>query len=95
MSEEGELIVCRKCKETIVMAEGTCHHCGTDVKSDLPYILGVIVGLLLVVVTPFNLDELIFFGVLGLLLAVICGYMLYEKRQRISQAGAQQESLDL
>lgn len=86
MSDEGQLIICRKCKETIVMDEGTCHHCGTNVRGDIPYIAAILFGLSLVVITPFNPSELLFFGIFGLIVVILAGYLFYEKRQRIKMA---------
>lgn len=87
MSARGERIVCRNCKETIAIEDEHCPHCGTSIRSNLPYIVAILFGFVLAVSALFDPGNLLAYGVLGLLVAVGAGYVLYEKRQRIDEAG--------
>lgn len=87
MSGRGERIVCRNCKETIAVEDEHCPHCGTSIRSNLAYIVAIAFGLVLAGSALFSPGNLLAYGVLGLLLAVGAGYVLYEKRQRIERAG--------
>lgn len=86
MSLSGQRIVCRNCKETISTEEGNCPHCGASIRSNWAYIAGIVFGLLLMGATVFNPGDLLFYGVIGLLIAGSAAYLLYEKRQRIHRA---------
>jgi len=86
MSSEGQLIVCRRCNETIPLEESSCPHCGTTVRGNGPYIGAILFGLVLVAASLFSLGELLSFAVLGVSIVAIAGYLFYNKRQRIQQA---------
>lgn len=86
MSAEGELIRCRRCANTHPIDDERCPHCGAKVRGTLPYVAGFLLGLALVIATLFNFDELVIFGVIGLAIAGLSGYLLYERRQRIQEA---------
>lgn len=89
MSSSENQIICRKCKESISQDNSSCPNCGTGIRGNLPYIVGVVLGVVLIGTALFNLDSLLAYGVLGLLVAGSSGYMLYEKRQRIAEAAAE------
>lgn len=93
MSSQGQLIVCRRCNETIRQEEGSCPHCGTSIRGNIAYIAAIVFGIVLASVTIFNPSELFVFGVLGLGIAGTAGYLYYSKRQRIQQASQQSDSV--
>lgn len=68
------------------MAGGNCPHCGASIRGNWALVAILLVGVVLVVTSLFALDELLFFGVLGLLGVAISGYLLYDKRNRIREA---------
>jgi uncharacterized paraquat-inducible protein A len=92
MSSDGQLIVCRRCKEVIPQEEGSCPHCGTSIRGDIAYIAAIVFGLIMASVTVFSPGQLFIFGVLGLAIAGTSGYLFYNKRQRIQQADQSGES---
>lgn len=81
MAVEEQQIECRNCHEEIPIDSGECPHCGTSVRKSWVWIVVVLLGLILAVPSLVGGD--IFFGAIGLLLAVSGGALLYEKRQRI------------
>lgn len=85
MSAGSQRIVCRRCKETITVDDGTCPHCGAKVRGILPFVLAVVFGVILLGTTVLN-TELVAFGIVGLFLVLAGGFMLYNRRQRIRQA---------
>lgn len=89
MSSSENQIVCRKCKESISQDNSSCPNCGTSIRGTVPYVIGIVFGVVLVVTALLNVDSLLAYGVLGLVIAGSCGYMLYEKRQRIAEAAAE------
>jgi uncharacterized paraquat-inducible protein A len=86
MSGRGERIVCRNCKEKIAVEDENCPHCGTSIRSDTAYIVAIVFGVVLLGAALFDPGNLLAYGAFGLLVAVVAGYVLYEKRQRIRQA---------
>lgn len=86
MSGQGNRIVCRRCNETIATEGGSCPQCGASIRSDTPYILGLVFGLVILGAMLLDPSSLLAFGIVGLLVAAGSGYMLYEKRQRMEQA---------
>ena len=84
MSAQGQRIICRNCKETIATDSGNCPHCGTSVRGDLPYLAGVVLGIVILVAGL--IGALYTFSVVGVLIALGAGYVLYEKRQRVQRA---------
>ena len=88
MSSGNQLIACRRCDEPIQQNEGSCPHCGTTVRGTGPYLAGAAGGLVLFAASLLDFGTLYLFGILGLLLAVVCGYLLYEKRQRVGSIDA-------
>lgn len=83
---KGQQIVCRKCNETISTDVGHCPQCGTSIRTNAAYIVGVLIGIVLVGAAAFAPGSLLIYGVIGALVALSSGYLLYEKRQRIEQA---------
>jgi hypothetical protein len=80
------LIVCRRCKETIPIEDGNCSHCGQSIRGSTSYIAAAVFGLALAAASLLDPGQLLGYGVVGLLLALGSGYVLYEKRQRIKAA---------
>lgn len=89
MSAKGQQIVCRKCNETISTDGGHCPRCGTSIRNNAAYLVGVLLGVVLVGAAVFAPGSLLIYGVLGAVVALSSGYLLYEKRQRIEQASGQ------
>lgn len=86
MSAEGQQIRCRKCNETVSTEAGNCPQCGTAIRNDAAYVFGILLGLVIVAAAAFAPGSILAYGVLGGLVALGSGYLLYEKRQRIQQA---------
>lgn len=86
MSSESRLIVCRRCRETIPMEEGNCPHCGAGIRRNRAFGTVAVFGLVLIGTAVLNLDQLYAFGILGLILAGIALFFLYDKRKRINLA---------
>lgn len=91
MSSSEKQITCRGCGEAIPADSDNCHHCGTSVRGNTGAILALVVGGILFIASIANLvvngdTDLLLFGLVGLLVAAIGGYVVYEKRQRISEA---------
>lgn len=92
MSAEGQLIVCRRCNETVSLGEGSCPHCGTSIRGNAPYLGGIALGVVLFGTSLLNLGELLAFSILGLLIAATAGYLFHNKRRRIKQASERSTS---
>lgn len=91
MSARGSQITCRRCDETFPIEDGGCPHCGQSVRNTTSLLAGGVLGLLIVVASLFDPGQLAFFGAVGALIAISCGYLVYDKRQRIgtgSEVGA-------
>ena len=86
MSSGDRMIVCRQCKETVSRDVDNCPHCGTPIRGRTIPIASLVIGVLLAASTAFDIGALWPFTVVGLLLAVGGGYLLYEQRQRIDRA---------
>ena len=86
MSGTEDQIKCRRCQETISLDAGNCPHCGTGIRGDIGPMAAVGLGLVLVAAAALNLSELLVFGLVGVALVAIGGYVLYDKRKRISEA---------
>ncbi len=76
-------IVCRKCKETISAEAGSCPHCGTGIRSSIAPISVLVLGLIIAVATITNVGELWFYTLIGVVMVVVGGFLLYEKRSRM------------
>lgn len=83
------LIVCRRCGETISRDAGNCPHCGQSIRGTMPYVVVALFGLLIAGASLLDLGQLLAYGVVGLLVAVGAGYVVYEQRQRIKEASEQ------
>lgn len=92
MSKSEQEIVCRKCHEEVPMSS-ECPYCGTSVRSDRTMIAAILVGVVIVGASLFNIGELLFFAVIGVVIIAAAGYLLYEKRQRIEEATTDAEDL--
>lgn len=86
MSGDESLIVCRRCRETIRVEDEKCPNCGTSIRSTGYLVAGLGLGLVLAAASLTNLGDLAFFGAVGLVIAGVTGYLLYEKRQRMQRA---------
>jgi hypothetical protein len=93
MSGNEKRIICRHCRETISVEAGNCPHCGTSIRGNLGPAAGILVGLLLVAAAALNLSELLVFGLVGLALVAVGGYILYDKRQRINEATSEAQAV--
>lgn len=94
MSTNGNRIVCRKCQESISLDNDSCPNCGASVRGTLPYVVGIVLGLVLVGAAIVNISDLLAYGVVGLFVAGSAGYLLYEKRQRVEQAGGESRTFE-
>jgi uncharacterized paraquat-inducible protein A len=83
------LIVCRRCGETISRDAGHCPHCGQSIRGTTPYVVVALFGLVVAGASVFDPGQLLAYGIVGLLVAVGSGYVVYEQRQRIKEAGEQ------
>lgn len=92
MSGEESKIRCRRCNDTIRLEDESCPNCGTSIRSTTALAVGLAFGLLLAVASVTNPGELAIFGVFGLVVAVMTGYLLFNKRQRKQQAAASEAS---
>lgn len=92
MSADGNRIICRKCRENISLDNSNCPNCGKSIRGTAPYALGIILGLLLAGAALFNYQDLLAYGIVGLLVAVTSGYFIYEKRQRMEEASTESQA---
>jgi|GEM_PF-2102751 len=93
MSQRGTEIVCRRCQETISVEEGDCPHCGASVRNSRTLLAVAVFGVLVTGTSLFRISELWFFGVFGVAIVAVSGYLLYDRRQRIDQAAEQVQSV--
>lgn len=92
MSTTGDEIICRRCQETISRKSGGCPNCGASIRSTTSLVAAVILGVLLAVASVFSLSRLWFLGAIGVLLVAVGGYLLYDKRRRVREAGEATQS---
>ena len=83
MSAGEKQIRCRKCKEIISVESGSCPHCGTGIRSTIAPLAVLVLGLIITVATVINLGELWFYTLIGVAMAVVGGFLIYEKRSRM------------
>lgn len=93
MSSSEKQITCRGCEERIPADADNCPHCGTSVRSNTGPLIAIVFGsvLFLAAIADLVLNQetrILIYGVVGLIVAAIGGYVIYEKRQRISEATA-------
>lgn len=86
MSGEESKILCRRCDEPIRVEDESCPNCGKGIRNTISLVIGLGLGLIVAAASLSNPGELGVFGVLGLAIAGITGYLLYNKRQRKKQA---------
>lgn len=89
----GKQITCRGCNESIPADTDNCPHCGTSVRGTRGAILAIVIGAVLIVASLAHVVvngevNLLPYGFLGVIAAAIGGYIIYERRQRISEATA-------
>ena len=84
MSQVEQQIKCRRCQQVIPATSDACPNCGASIRSTGYLLVGAALGLVLVIAAAFNLSQLWPFGLLGLFLAGTCGYLIYDKRQRMT-----------
>lgn len=92
MSKSEQEIVCRSCHEQVPV-DRECPYCGTSVRNDRPLIAAIVIGVLMVGASLFDLGQLLFFLVVGLAVIAGAGYLLYDKRRRINEATTTEEDL--
>lgn len=88
MSTIGESIECRKCKEVISLEGENCPHCGTGIRSTGKLIAIAAVGGVIALSSFWNVDQLWFFGFLGVAISAVAGLLFHDKRQRMRRAAA-------
>ncbi|WP_436927526.1 hypothetical protein [Halosimplex amylolyticum] len=86
MSEQGSSIVCRRCDETFPSDLDNCPHCGKSQWGTLGPIVGVALGAVLAIGAIIAGQQAYAFGVVGIAIAGIGSYILYDRRQRLQQA---------
>lgn len=86
MSQEGSSIVCRQCSEVISLNVDHCPHCGKSIRGLIWPVVGILFGILLAGASLLNLGDLLVFLVLGVVMGVSSGYLIYDHRRRIQQA---------
>ena len=94
MSADGNRILCRKCGESISLYNASCPNCGKSIRGTLPYVAGVLLGIVLIGAAALNPGSLLVYGVVGLIVAATSAHFIYEKRQRIAEAGEQAQTFE-
>jgi len=93
MSGGEQEIVCRRCQERIPAEGENCPECGASIRSNTAPVAAVGIGVLLLIAAGFNVSELWFFGLLGLVIAGVGGYLLYDKRRRLREAAVESQGI--
>lgn len=88
MSQDTSRIICRRCNEAIPTEPEQCPHCGATIRGTTKPMIAVVIGVGLVLSSLLDLGALWFFGLLGLVIALGAGYLLYDRRRRIRKAAA-------
>lgn len=86
MSGDESKILCRRCDEPIRLEDESCPNCGKSIRSTTALAAGFALGLIIAAASLSNPGELAVFGVFGLALAGTTGYLIYNKRRRMTQA---------
>lgn len=86
MSANETRIVCRNCNETIAVENESCPHCGTSLRGRIPYYAAIVLGIVLVGAAILSPGDLLAFGAIGVVVAAIGGFFIYERRQRMDRA---------
>lgn len=86
MAGREEQIVCRRCGEEFPTADENCPHCGTPVRGYRGPFALIVLGVILVGASIPSFSSMIPYILIGLALAVIGGYVIYDKRSRINEA---------
>lgn len=85
MSAVDEQIQCRKCRETIPVEGDTCPHCGTGIRSTGKLVVVAVLGAILAISSFWNIGQLFIFLVIGVVMVVGSGALIYDKRQRMQR----------
>lgn len=88
----GRQIECRNCEELVPADGENCHHCGTSIRSTTGPALAILLGSAAFLATVANWilngnPDLIVYGVAMLGLAAVGGYVIYERRERMTDPG--------
>lgn len=86
MSTDEDRIICRRCGENVSMTVGSCPRCGAEIRGRRGPLMALIIGLLIVASSLLRFEQLLVFGVLGLILAFGGGYFIWDQRRRIRRA---------
>lgn len=89
MSQVERMIICRRCRERIQIEGGSCPHCGTGIRRKRMPIISILLGVILMVAAAFAIRDLLIFFLVGVAMAAIGGYLLWDQRNRIREANAQ------
>jgi len=89
----GKQIECRNCEELVPADGKNCHHCGTSIRSPtgpaVAAVLGSVIFLATVAHGVVNSNwNLIVYGLAALAVAVVGGYGIYERRERMTSPEA-------
>lgn len=93
---QGERIMCRQCGEPLSVNVGNCPHCGASLRSPWKMLGAIGFGIFLVIVSIAGIlirdgSNLLFFAILGAVIAGL-GYMFYnDRRNRLEEAAALEE----
>lgn len=76
-------IRCRKCNETISLDNSSCPHCGTSIRSRVALLAVAVIGVVVVVASLLSIAELWLFGLVGTVVALGSGALLYDRQERV------------
>lgn len=89
MSGSERRIICRRCMETIDLDLDGCPHCGAGIRGRRGYLAALVLGLVIAGATVFDIGSLWPYTLVGVLLAFGGGYLIWDRRQRISRASVE------
>lgn len=82
MGTGEQQIECRNCREVIPLDAGNCPNCGTSIRSLTAPVVAIVIGLIVAVGSLTDLDNLGFYGLIGLAMVGIGGFLIYDRRRR-------------
>lgn len=88
---EQTKMACRRCGEPIPVQSENCPHCGTSTRGRNGPIIAFVAGIVMAAASLFNLGDLLFFGVIGVIMAAFAGYLLYDRRERIREVAGRED----